>query len=219
MAETVARDAEAGNRLLGAILSRDFGGIAASVAPGARFRFLIPPGAREVSGADEVGDRFRMWFGESDSFEVLAAGVDTVGDRASIRYRFRLHDDDGWQEVEQQIYAFVDESGLIERLDLLCSGFRPIPAPARSQNGGASASASGSMHMFDAGSLGCADGLAQEFRSRIRAIPLGDSLVVATVDPAAKEDLPPLARLMGHRVRSVESSEHGRLLITVERGR
>jgi TusA-related sulfurtransferase len=67
--------------------------------------------------------------------------------------------------------------------------------------------------------LGCADGLAQEFRRRIRAIPTGDVLVVQTSDPAAKEDLPPLARMMGHAVRSVEPSENGRLTITVERGR
>jgi TusA-related sulfurtransferase len=75
------------------------------------------------------------------------------------------------------------------------------------------------MHRFDAGAMGCADGLAREFRTRIRAIPVGDVLEVATSDPAAKEDLPPLARLMGHTVRSVESSGDGRLLITVERGR
>ena len=76
-----------------------------------------------------------------------------------------------------------------------------------------------STHRFDAGTLSCADGLAQEFRRRILAIPQGDVLVVETVDPAAKEDLPPLARMMGHKVRSVEPSDGGRLLITVERGR
>ena len=73
--------------------------------------------------------------------------------------------------------------------------------------------------MFDAGTLGCADGLAQEFRRRVLAIPVGDVLLVETSDPAAKEDLPPLARMMGHTVRSVEPSGNGRLLITVERGR
>ena len=50
-------------------------------------------------------------------------------------------------------------------------------------------------------------------------IPVGNVLAVSTRDPAAKEDLPPLARMMGHTVRSVEPSEDGRLLITVERGR
>jgi len=74
-------------------------------------------------------------------------------------------------------------------------------------------------HGFDAGTLSCADGLAQEFRRRILAIAQGDVLVVTARDPAAKEDLPPLARMMGHEVRSIEASDEGRFLMTVERGR
>lgn len=74
-------------------------------------------------------------------------------------------------------------------------------------------------HHFDAGDRGCADGLAREFRTRISAIPLGDHLVVETSDPAAKEDLPPLARMMGHKLQSIEPSVNGRFLIRVERGR
>jgi TusA-related sulfurtransferase len=77
----------------------------------------------------------------------------------------------------------------------------------------------GRVHIFDAGDLSCGTGLAQEFRRRILAIPLGDILEVETVDPSAKQDLPPLARMMGHTVRSTESLGDGRLLITVERGR
>ena len=74
-------------------------------------------------------------------------------------------------------------------------------------------------HRFDAGSLSCADGLAREFRRQILGIPRGDVLVVTAHDPAAKADLPPLARMMGHEVRSIETPGDGRLLMTVERGR
>lgn len=77
----------------------------------------------------------------------------------------------------------------------------------------------GRVHAFDAGDLSCATGLAGEFRRQIQGIPLGDELLVSTGDPSAKEDLPPLARMMGHTVRSVEPSDDGRLLISVERGR
>lgn len=76
-----------------------------------------------------------------------------------------------------------------------------------------------STHRFDAGDLGCADGLAGEFRRRMQQIRIGDVLVVSTHDPAAKEDLPPLARMMGHVVRSTESPGDGRVLVSVERGR
>jgi TusA-related sulfurtransferase len=42
---------------------------------------------------------------------------------------------------------------------------------------------------------------------------------VTTGDPSAKEDLPPLARMMGHTVRSIENARDGSLVIDVERGR
>jgi len=74
-------------------------------------------------------------------------------------------------------------------------------------------------HEFDAGDLGCAEGLAGEFRRQMQQIPVGDVLVVSTRDAAAKEDLPPLARMMGHVVRSIEVPGDGRLLVSVERGR
>jgi TusA-related sulfurtransferase len=115
---------------------------------------------------------------------------------------------DGPHLIEQHLMLDVDADGHVVRIDLLCSGFRPIVA------GEAAA-----VHRFDAGDLGCADGLAAEFRRQVTSIPVGDVLVVTTRDPAAKEDLPSLARLMGHVVRSSEASEDGRLLITVERGR
>jgi TusA-related sulfurtransferase len=122
-----------------------------------------------------------------------------------------LRENGGWEVVEQQQFLDMDEAGRIAAIDLLCSGFRP-DAVADAETGSGT-------HRFDAGTMGCADGLAREFRRRILAIPLGDVLVVETADPAAKEDLPPLARMMGHTVRSNESTGDGRLLIAVERGR
>ena len=90
------------------------------------------------------------------------------------------------------------------------SGSLPDPESELGENG---------THRFDAGNLGCADGLAGEFRGRIGGIPIGDLLVVTARDPAAKEDLPALARMMGHAVRSIETSGDGRLQVTVERRR
>jgi TusA-related sulfurtransferase len=42
-------------------------------------------------------------------------------------------------------------------------------------------------------------------------------LEVVVADPAAKEDLPPLARMLGHAVKSTQALQDGRLTITVER--
>ena len=105
-------------------------------------------------------------------------------------------------------HAGIDPDGRLATIDLLCSGFIPTEdEPA------------GATHEFDAGDLGCADGLAAAFRQRIRQVPVGDVLSVTARDPAAKEDLPPLARMMGHAVRSMETSDDGRLVISVERRR
>jgi len=71
---------------------------------------------------------------------------------------------------------------------------------------------------FDAGTRGC-DTLAAEFRRRISGIAVGDRLVVTVRDPAAKQDLGPLARLMGHGVAGAQAYPDGRVCITVERRR
>jgi TusA-related sulfurtransferase len=76
-----------------------------------------------------------------------------------------------------------------------------------------------STHEFDAGIMGCGDGLAAAFRDRIGQMSIGDRLRVRTTDPSAKEDLPSLARLMGHAIRDVEARPDGSLTITVERRR
>jgi TusA-related sulfurtransferase len=73
------------------------------------------------------------------------------------------------------------------------------------------------VQVFEAGAMGCADGLAQEFRRRMAEVPIGGSLEVVVSDPAAKEDLPSLARLLGQRITSTEAHDDGRLTITVER--
>ena len=195
----------AGRAFLEALTSRDFEGVAASLDPDIRFRGLLPGGLCELSGAAVVTDQLRSWFEEPDAFEVEETVAQDIADRLRISYRFRLHDEDGWAVIEQQAFCDVDD-GRIERIDLVCSGFRPVAKPE-----------AGDVHRFNAGELGCADGLAEEFRRRVRAIPVGDALVVATRDPAAKEELPSLARLLGNTVRSVESLDDGWLQITVER--
>jgi TusA-related sulfurtransferase len=198
-------------RFVDAVARVDYRAIFASLAPGVRFRFLIPSGPGQLVGAADVAARYLDWFGDCDVVEVRSVLVAPLADRVSARYRFMIREHGRWEVVEQQTFVDVDELGRISALDLLCSGFR-------STNEGREDAMSGP-HRFDAGTRSCADGLAQEFRREILAIPLGDVLEVETADPAAKEDLPPLARMMGHTVLSVEPSEGGRLLISVERGR
>jgi TusA-related sulfurtransferase/uncharacterized OsmC-like protein len=73
-------------------------------------------------------------------------------------------------------------------------------------------------HKYDAGDLGCGNGLPQEFRRQINSIPVGHVLETTTRDPSAKEDLPSLARLLGHEVISVHTADKGKTVVVIRRG-
>jgi TusA-related sulfurtransferase len=201
---------KAGEALVSALADRDFERLHAVIADDVRFRLLVPKGPQAHSGAAETFETFADWYGDADELRLEASSVETVGGRLMVMYRFRLHDAEGWQVIEQHLVADTAPDGRLEKIDLLCSGFLPVIEPGEESSG---------THPFDAGDLGCADGLASEFKRRIGAIPVGDVLVVTARDPAAKEDLPPLARMMGHEVRSIETPDDGRLLMAVERRR
>ena len=195
-----------------ALARRDFAAVEATLSPAVRFRALLPSGAMEWQGSGAVVERLTAWFGAAERFEVQEASAQPVADRMEVRYRFRLRPhpfvpESGWHVIEQQAFCEIAD-GKIVALDLLCTGFRPEPEVD-----------SGVLHTFDAGTMGCADGLSGEFSRRIKSIGVGDVLTVVVRDPAAKEDLPPLARMMGQRVLSVDHNDDGSLSITVERVR
>src|SRR5687768_16432153 len=72
---------------------------------------------------------------------------------------------------------------------------------------------------YDAGDTGCGDGLHMEFRRRIQSVEVGEHVEVILRDPSAKEDLPSLVRMMGHRIRATDELSEGRLQLIVERSR
>jgi TusA-related sulfurtransferase len=72
---------------------------------------------------------------------------------------------------------------------------------------------------YDAGSMGCGEGLPMEFRRRVQSVEVGEVIEIVLRDPSAKEDLPSLARMMGHRIRSIRDGDEGALVVLVERAR
>ena len=105
--------------------------------------------------------------------------------------------------IEQLAFVDVTFDGVVA-IDMLCSGFLPDEHRATA-------------NLFDAHSMGCGDGLAQEFKRRLADLDTGESLTVVVSDPAAKEDLPSLARMMGQSVTSCSLRSDDRLAITVEK--
>ena len=192
------------------VTAGDFDGASALFDPDVEMRALLPEGPRSYNGREEVSGKLEWWFGAGDEIETTHAEAGAVEDRVELSYGFRILNAQeggkrGWHSIEQR--AFCDIGTTIERMDVVCSGFRPIVEK------------SSELHRFDAGDMGCGDGLPQEFRRWVRSISIGDVMEIVTKDPAAKEDLPSLARLMGNTVRSIEALDDGRLLISVERGR
>ena len=115
--------------LIDAIAAQDFEAAEACFTPDARMRALVPSTLREVDGPAAIAARMRVWWGETEHFELLESAIDEVGDRVSIRYRlYGKEPRAGWCVVEQSAYLEV-EDGRISTLNLVCSGERPAAAP------------------------------------------------------------------------------------------
>ncbi len=198
---------EAGEAFVQALVARDPKRLRAALHPEAHLRALVPSGFKESLGSEAVAARVESWFAEADQLTVVSKRVSHVSDRLRIQYRFDEHYPDGdLGTIEQDAYCGVRD-GRIDSIDLLCSGHLPGPASPGTE-----------VRQFDAGELGCGSGLPQEFRRQISALPVGGILETAARDPTAKEDLPALARLLGHQVLSVTRSPDGRTIVVVKRG-
>lgn len=108
-----------------ALARQDFARLAELLAPDVQFRALLPERFEEHEGASAFIGRFTDWYGDADHLELLASNTGRMGDRDLVRFRFRLHDPDGWSEIEQHLIC-DGSGGAIERVDLLCSGFIEI---------------------------------------------------------------------------------------------
>ena len=188
-----------------ALARRDFDAVEVLLDPAVRFRALTPGETVTTTTAREAAACFRRWFGDKTDMEILDRQVETVVDRLRVGYRARVKVKGVSHLIAQSLCGDI-EGGRFAVLDLLCAGFRPEEVPSH-----------GITHLFDAGDLGCASGLPAEFRTRIGLIPIGHVLEVVTGDAAAKEDLPSMARLLGHRVQAVEPGADGKVTIRVER--
>lgn len=199
----------AAQTLLAALARRDFAAVEATLDPAVRFRALTPSRLYEAAGPAETASFPRRWFGDADSFELLAAGVSDVAGRQYLSYRFRLHDEDGWQVIEQHAYVNVNpRTGTITTLDLLCSGFRtedtPPDAPDAPEAADAPSASPAADATLDARGEGCAT-LTPLIRARMRELQSGQVLEVRSDDPAAREGIPAWSRLTGNALAAADT--------------
>lgn len=185
--------------------AHQFDEVATLMSPGVRLRALLPKRTETWEGPEAAIAGIAGWF-TPWTLKILEHHADNVAGRYCVIDRFDARQGEQHAIIEQHAFWTFGPAG-IEAMDLLCSGFRPIVL------------AEGTRHTFDAGDLGCGDGLAAEFRRQVDAIPPGAILEVITSDPAAREDLPPLARMTGHTVLDVQHRDDGRTVVTVEKKR
>ena len=91
------------------------------------FRALIPSGLDSANKPSEAASKFKKWFYVKDpgKYEVLDSKTEVMVDRLYIYYKiFRTYKGDSYN-VEQQLYCEV-AGGKIQKLSLLCSGFRKV---------------------------------------------------------------------------------------------
>lgn len=193
--------------LVDALVEHDFEGVAAVFAPDADFRALLPREQVDARGAREAAAWFLSWFGDAQSLSLRALDAEALGQVTSFRFRLRARKPRGWSEIVQ-VGVCEASGGAVTAMHLACSGFQYEAGDEASPG-----------QRFDAGDLGCGSGLPAAFRERIGGVAVGQALKVIAHDPSAREDLPAMARMLGHRVLSVESGDDGEIVVEVERGR
>jgi hypothetical protein len=116
--------------LVAAVCEREFDTIGRLLTPNARMRAVLPSRYLEAVG-DEIVEWFTRWFGTAQRFEEIDARSDNIAGKARVQWRFHaaphpVTGAPGWHEIEQ--VAFCETSaGSISRIDLVCSGYRPLP--------------------------------------------------------------------------------------------
>lgn len=118
------------SELVAAIAAQDWERLEACFTPEVAFRALVPSQRpfREHATAHDAAAQLAAWFGDADPLELLDSSVQPVEDVVRIAYRLGSFEEGRWYVVEQQLYATVEDDR-IARLDLVCSGFRPVDRP------------------------------------------------------------------------------------------
>ena len=108
-----------------AVARRDPQRLSEALTKTVRLRALLPGGPVESRGREDVVARFRGWFADFDTVEVVESGAEAVADRRLIHYRLVLRQATIHWVCTQTAVCKVTDSRLAV-IDLLCSGFREI---------------------------------------------------------------------------------------------
>ncbi|PWU44281.1 hypothetical protein DLE60_19740 [Micromonospora globispora] len=119
---------DVGSRYVAALAAKDTEALLGIFASVVSFRGMTPGRFWEVhSPADVVEDVLYEWFEPDDIVEAVEhVEVGKLVDRQRVVYRFRVRNANGVYRVEQCAYFDLDEDGRVSRMNVMCSGFRPL---------------------------------------------------------------------------------------------
>ena len=117
-----------------AFLDNDWDGLRDQLAGDVRLRALLPKRVAEAVGSDAAIELMAGWF-EPGERVIRVDAIDTqeLGVKERISYRFETHVPAGDKsyQVEQHVLLRRDQSGRIDKVDLLCSGWVEVDRPTR----------------------------------------------------------------------------------------
>jgi hypothetical protein len=107
------------------VAGRDRQQLAAALTETVRLRALLPGGAVEAHGREDVAACFHAWFADFHTVEVVESAGEKVADRLLIHYRLHVTQaTTRWVCTQTAICKAAD--GRLAVINLLCSGFREI---------------------------------------------------------------------------------------------
>jgi TusA-related sulfurtransferase len=191
-----------------ALGNRDYEGLARCFASDAEMDAILPGGQKRVTGRDQLVATWSGWLDWAREVQVEEVRVSEAGDRTTLTWRCILTTDDPTigDRVMEQHMVLITQDGVVHRIALVCTGMRRVADKVEPR-----------IHDVDAGNLGCGDGFPSVFRRQMETIGIGECLRLTASDPAAKQDVPSLTRLMGHRLIEITDLPQGRTAFTVQR--
>lgn len=116
-----------GNVFIKDLTDKKFGNLADLFSENILFRALIPSSLVTSNNPNETASRIKNWFyvDDSEKYEILDSKVEVLVDCLHIYYKiFETYKGNPYN-VEQHLYCEVSD-GRIEKLSLICSGFRKV---------------------------------------------------------------------------------------------
>jgi hypothetical protein len=123
----MATDVDAAGVLLEwveALADRDPARLTELLTEKVRLRALLPGGLVDLSGREALLGEFKRWFDGMESIRIADATAGPFSDRTLLHYELELAKGAERWIVAQNVVAIVTD-GRLERLDLVCTGFRP----------------------------------------------------------------------------------------------